>query len=218
MLQTHFAIGGDKIGNLVPQLLYLQNASASLNVHFCHPQPSVRAAEWSPAYYLRSLYDWTWSAPPGGPTYCKRVALASSTKPLWPWSWRCVALGAHGMNNTGHGVSQAYKHSITIYNVSSLLCLSEHRAAPPSSIIFILPGREEISPSACAIWPKRKRPEYMNKRAGVPQADLKLLYYIAPFEISAGGSGRGQELRFFSFFSPAFLPSFICSPVLYETL
>lgn len=107
------------------------------------------------------------------------------------------------MNNAGHGVSQAYKHSITIHNVGSPLCLSEHLRAPPSSIIFILSGRGGISPSACAIWPKRKRPEYMNKGTGLPQAELKLLYYIAPFEISVGGSGRPRT-EAFSLFSLLF--------------
>lgn len=170
------------------------------------------AAEWSPAYYSDLSVIGRGVLHQGDPHTVKRAALASSTKPLWPWSRRCFALGAHGMNNVGRGVSPAYKHSITIYNVSSLLCLSEHRTAPPSSIIFILPGREEISPSACAIWPKRKRPEYMNKGTGLPQAGLKLLYYIAPFEIRAGGSGRAKN---FGFSPPqAFLPSFICSPVL----
>lgn len=36
----------------------------------------------------------------------------------------------------------------------------------------------------------------MNKGTGLLQAELKLVYYWAPFEVSVGGSGRA-ELRVF---------------------
>lgn len=50
-----------------------------------------------------------------------------------------------------------------------------------------------LSPCVLAIWPKRKSPEYMNKGTGLLQAELKLVYYGAPFEISVGGSGRAKH-------------------------
>lgn len=113
---------------------------------------------------------------------------------------RCGTLGARGMNNMRRERSRAYKQSITIHNVGSLLCLSRNLTARPSSLILSCHvgggGGESLSPlSPCvlAIWPKRKSPEYMNKGTGLLQAELKLVYYGAPFEISVGGSGRAKH-------------------------
>lgn len=66
------------------------------------------------------------------------------------------------------------------------------RALPSSFILFCQGGG--ITP--CAIWPKRKKPEYTNKGIGLLQAQLKLVYYTAPFEINVGGSGRAKRSGF----------------------
>jgi len=86
-----------------------------------------------------------------------------------------------------------------------------HIQTPYSSTIFffnfILPDMGgEISPSAHAIWPKRKRPEYMNKGTGLLQAEMKLVYYATPFEISVEGSGRAKHWRFYLFWFLLSLP------------
>lgn len=46
-----------------------------------------------------------------------------------------------------------------------------------------------------AVWPETKSPEYMNKGTGLLQAELKLVYYGAPFEIGVGG-GKAEHWGF----------------------
>lgn len=93
------------------------------------------------------------------------------------------------MNNMRRGGSRAYKHSIIIYNVGSLLCLS--KTLELYHLLSFYSAREGES-----IWPKRKKPEYTNKGTGLLQAQLKLVYYTAPFEINVGGSGRAKRSGF----------------------
>lgn len=41
--------------------------------------------------------------------------------------------------------------------------------------------------------PQRKSPEYVNKGSGSLWAELKLLYYRAPFQICGGRSGEAKH-------------------------
>lgn len=86
-----------------------------------------------------------------------------------------------------------------------VLCCAYPETLVRYHLLSFNPAREGgIAP--CAIWPKRKRPEYTNKGTGLLQAELKLVYYTAPFEINVGGEWQGQALRVFSSGSLMFLP------------
>lgn len=104
-------------------------------------------------------------------------------------------MGAQRMN-------YAYKSCSNIHKVGSVSvpAMPSPTAHSSTSLFYFIGGDgvEELG----AIWslPKRKRPEDMNKGTSLLQAELKLLYYTAPFEIRV-------EIGGFFFFSPAFLPS-----------
>lgn len=102
----------------------------------CHPPPN------SPSVLLDGAVLITSDLTVIGPA---RLHQGDPSTVAWVWPLRlsphdlgvrCGALGARGMNNMRRERSRAYKQSITIHNVGSLLCLSRNLTARPSSLIL----------------------------------------------------------------------------------
>lgn len=51
----------------------------------------------------------------------------------------------------------------------------------------------------------------MNKGTSFPQAELKLVYYVAPFEIHVGGNHRSQQWGLSSQTFFCFVPFVLCT-------
>ena len=144
------------------------------------------------------------------------------------WAWplrlsphdlgvRCGTLGAHGMNKwTIWGKEGAGHTNSPLPSIMWALCCAYPETLRLDYLLSFYPARlgggggcsSALSPCVLAIWPKRKSPECMNKGTGLLQAELKLVYYGAPFEISEGGSGRAKSWGFSLF---AFFCLFPCS-------
>ncbi len=133
--------------------------------------------------------------PPGGTKTCRRrpglsnwapTTLEWGLAPREPTEWTIWCREGAGHTNS------------PLPSIMWALCCAYPETLWLYHLLSFYPAREGGSLTLCAraIWPKRKRPEYMNKGTGLLQAELKLVYYGAPFEISVGGSGKAKNWGF----------------------